>query len=93
MCKSNFSFPVKSQLVYWYNDLREKDINLEIVCICLDRDEQNYEKCCGNMPWLALPFSEQALKRKICRKLQVSVISALYLKTDTCYSYNILVQV
>ncbi|MQM23027.1 hypothetical protein Taro_056088, partial [Colocasia esculenta] len=45
-----------------YKSLKEKNEDFEIVFVSMDRDESGFTECYSNMPWLALPCEEEALR-------------------------------
>jgi len=44
---------------------------MEIVFLSSDQDEKAFDSYFGEMPWLALPYSERALKEKLSKKYKV----------------------
>lgn len=50
------------QLVEFYNELKNKGEDLEIVFVSSDRDEESFVEYFGSMPWLALPFRDPLVK-------------------------------
>mmetsp|Transcript_53925 Transcript_53925/g.101086 ORF Transcript_53925/g.101086 Transcript_53925/m.101086 type:complete len:442 (-) Transcript_53925:65-1390(-) len=54
------------------NHLKEK--GLEVVFISSDRDEASFKEYFGEMPWLALPYSERKKKEDLSKKFKVSGI-------------------
>jgi nucleoredoxin len=50
---------------------------LEIVFISSDRDAEQWKAYFGEMPWLALPFSDRERKGKLCEKYGVTGIPTL----------------
>lgn len=53
--------------------------SFEVVFISSDRDEAQFESYHKEMPWLALPFAERDLKKKLSKQFKVSGIPALIL--------------
>ncbi|KAF9589022.1 hypothetical protein IFM89_018261 [Coptis chinensis] len=51
-----------SRLVTVYQQLKEKNMDFEIVFISVDRDETGYIQCYQSMPWLALPHGDETAK-------------------------------
>jgi len=61
------------KLAEWYNaHLKAK--GLEIVFVSSDKDEGGFKEYFGDMPWLALPFSDRARKGTLDKKFKVSGI-------------------
>ncbi|TJX53851.1 redoxin domain-containing protein, partial [Soehngenia saccharolytica] len=50
------------KLIKFYNDLKSKGEDLEIVFISSDRDAETFDEYFGSMPWLALPFRDRQAK-------------------------------
>jgi nucleoredoxin len=50
---------------------------LEIIFISRDRDEPSFEEYYGEMPWLALPFSNRDLSNSLSTKFKVAGIPTL----------------
>jgi nucleoredoxin len=71
------------QLVEFYNN--NKGIkNFEIVFVSSDRDESGFQEYFGEMPWLALPFSERDTKTKLSSLFRVSGIPSLVVMDSNC---------
>ena len=51
--------------------------SLEIVFVSSDRDEAAFTSYHKEMPWLALPFAERALKQTLSKRFKVSGIPSL----------------
>ncbi|CAE7412908.1 NXN [Symbiodinium sp. KB8] len=51
-----------------------KDKGLEIVFVSSDKSEEEFNSYFGEMPWLALPFSERTKKNDLSKKFKVSGI-------------------
>jgi len=61
------------QLAEWYkSDLQAK--GLEVVFVSSDRDEDGFKSYFGEMPWLALPYSDRDRKNAISSKFKVQGI-------------------
>jgi len=56
-----------------------KDKGMEIIFCSSDRDEASFKEYFGEMPWLALPFSDRKRKEALSRKFKVSGIPTLVL--------------
>lgn len=67
------------QLAKTYNRLKEENRAFEIVFVSSDRDESSFKQYHAEMPWLALPFSDRALKTALSSKYDVSGIPTLVL--------------
>ncbi|KAG6544785.1 hypothetical protein Mapa_013811 [Marchantia paleacea] len=52
-----------------YKQLKEEGKPFEIIFISSDRDEEAFKEYFGEMPWLALPFSDRQLKRNTKQEL------------------------
>ncbi|XP_057813851.2 probable nucleoredoxin 1 [Cryptomeria japonica] len=50
------------KLIQFYNDLKSRGEDLDIVFISSDRDAETFEEYFGSMPWLALPFRDRQAK-------------------------------
>ena len=55
------------------------DKSFEIVFISSDKDETQFASYFEEMPWLALPFAERDLKKKLSKQYKVNGIPALIL--------------
>lgn len=64
------------KLIEWYNKAKKEGKKIEIVFISSDRDEDSFNGYYGEMPWLALPYSEEGKKKKsaACTEFNVSGI-------------------
>ncbi|KAL0912599.1 hypothetical protein M5K25_018581 [Dendrobium thyrsiflorum] len=60
-------------LIEVYNEIKEKDDAFEIIFISSDEDEESFLDYFLNMPWLALPFSDER-KRFLTRVFKISGI-------------------
>jgi len=56
------------QLATFYDAMKAKGKNLEIVFVSSDRDEASWKDYFDSMPWLALDFSDRELKEKLGAK-------------------------
>jgi len=54
-----------------------KEKGMEVVFVSSDRDQAAFDEYYGEMPWLALPFSERGLKDKLSKKFKVGGIPSL----------------
>lgn len=64
------------QLAKWYSqDLKAK--GLEVVFVSSDRDEASFKEYFGEMPWLALDFSDRKLKEQLSSAFKVQGIPSL----------------
>ena len=61
------------QLVEFYNKVKANGSDFEIVFVSSDRDEKSFNDYYGEMPWMALPFSDRAQKQKLSAKFKVSI--------------------
>ena len=61
------------KLAEWYKAHAEK-LGMEIVFASSDRDEGAFTEYFGEMPWLALPYSERDIKAKLSKKYKVNGI-------------------
>jgi nucleoredoxin len=64
-------------LAKFYNDLRGKRQDFEIVFCSSDRDEAQFTEYYREHPWLALPFADRKRKDKLSRKFGVQGIPML----------------
>jgi len=62
-----------------YNDMKSAGHNFEIVFISSDQDEGAFKSYHGEMPWLALPYSEREKKQACSEKYSVRGIPTLVL--------------
>lgn len=56
-----------------------KDKSFEVVFVSSDRDEESFSSYFSEMPWLAVPYADRDLKKKLSKKFKVSGIPALIL--------------
>lgn len=64
------------QLAGWYKDnLQAK--GLEVVFVSSDRDDASFTEYFGEMPWLALPYSEREKKEALSKKFKVQGIPSV----------------
>jgi len=54
--------------------MKEKRQDFEFVFASSDRDEKAFKEYFGEMPWLALPYSERDKKEALSKKFQVQGI-------------------
>jgi len=64
------------QLATYHNSHKDK-FNFETVFVSSDKDQTAFDEYWGEMPWLALPFSERNLKTTLSSKYKVSGIPTL----------------
>ena len=64
-------------LAKFYNELRAKRDDFEIVFCSSDKDDGSFNEYYREHPWLAVPFADRKRKDKLSRKFQVSGIPAL----------------
>jgi len=65
------------QLVKTYNKLKEQNKDFEIIFASSDRDQAAFDEYYGEMPWLAIPFSDRDRKAALSKKFKVSGIPML----------------
>lgn len=65
------------QLAKSYAELTGAGKQFEIVFVSSDKDEPAFNEYFGEMPWLALPFSQRDLKGKLSKKFKVQGIPTL----------------
>jgi len=58
------------------------DQNIEIVFASSDQDESQFNSYYGEMPWLALPFSNRSLKETLAQKFECKGIPMLVVLDD-----------
>jgi nucleoredoxin len=61
-------------LVNWYRSLRTK--NVEVVFLSVDRDENGFRDYYKDMPWLAVPYDDDA-RESLMGHIRVSGIPRL----------------
>ena len=59
------------KLAEWHQANAEK-LGMDIVFVSSDKDQAAFDECYGEMPWLALPFSERDLKAKLSKQFKVN---------------------
>lgn len=64
-------------LAEFYQDCKEKGIEIEVVFVSSDRDQASFDEYYGSMPWKALPFSESTKKQALSSKYGVRGIPTL----------------
>jgi nucleoredoxin len=62
-----------------YTAIKGTGKSLEIVFVSSDRDDVAFDSYHKEMPWLALPFAERALKQTLSKRFKVSGIPSLVL--------------
>ncbi|XP_068230508.1 nucleoredoxin-like [Palaemon carinicauda] len=68
------------QLVSFYQHVKENTKHqLEIVLVSSDHEEEAFNHYFGDMPWLALPFSDTKRKIRLSRQYRVTGIPSLVL--------------
>eukprot|EP00668_Euglena_longa_P029114 GGOE01036458.1.p1 GENE.GGOE01036458.1~~GGOE01036458.1.p1 ORF type:complete len:184 (-),score=58.05 GGOE01036458.1:138-689(-) len=50
-------------LVKFYNSMKEKGQKFEVIFVTSDSDDDSFKKYYAIMPWLALPFKDQRIRR------------------------------
>ena len=66
-------------LVGIYEELKSRSPQFEIVYVSSDEDLDAFSSFYGNMPWLAIPFSDLETKKSLTRKYDVEGIPCLIL--------------
>merc|ERR1711998_50468 len=66
-------------LVKTYNKLKAAGADFEVIFASSDRDEPSFKDYFGEMPWLALPFSDRAAKEKLSKIFGVSGIPSFHI--------------
>ncbi|CAE8631215.1 unnamed protein product [Polarella glacialis] len=69
-------------LAEWYRESL-KDKGLEVVFISSDKDEDAFNQYVGEMPWLALPFSDRERKETLSKKYKVQGIPTVVILDGT----------
>lgn len=67
------------KLVEFYKNVNKSAPKLKIIFVSSDRDQSSFDEYYGEMPWMALPFSERSRKDKLSGKCKVSGIPTLVL--------------
>merc|ERR1712054_438476 len=67
------------ELVKTYNKLLAAGKPFEVIFASSDRDEGAFKEYFGEMPWLALPYSERDAKEKLSKIFGVSGIPSLHI--------------
>merc|ERR1711975_163861 len=67
------------ELVKTYNKMKEQGKEFEIIFASSDRDEASFKEYFGEMPWLALPYSERELKAKLSKVFNVEGIPSFHI--------------
>lgn len=67
------------QLVRTYETLKRFNKNIEIIFVSSDHDQASFDKYFSEMPWLAVSFSEESLRRKLSARGKVQGIPTLIL--------------
>jgi len=76
------------QLVATYNKLKEQGKDFEIIFASSDRDQAAFDEYYGEMPWLALPFSDRDRKAALSKSLGVSGIPMLVILDENLEVIN-----
>ena len=66
-------------LLKFYNKVNRSKNNVEIIFISCDRNEEEFNKITGDMPWCYIAFKEQGLRDIIVRHYEVIAIPCLLL--------------
>lgn len=67
------------QLVRTYDSLKKFNKSFEIIFVSSDHDKGAFDKYLSEMPWLAVPFSEDSIRRKLSARGKVQGIPTLIL--------------
>ncbi|KAK3248795.1 hypothetical protein CYMTET_41753 [Cymbomonas tetramitiformis] len=62
------------KLAETYKKLQADGKSFEVIFVSSDRDEEGFKEYFGEMPWLALPFSERKQKERLSQYFDVSGI-------------------
>eukprot|EP00931_Biecheleriopsis_adriatica_P105532 TRINITY_DN80095_c0_g1_i1.p1 TRINITY_DN80095_c0_g1~~TRINITY_DN80095_c0_g1_i1.p1 ORF type:complete len:407 (+),score=76.55 TRINITY_DN80095_c0_g1_i1:39-1259(+) len=62
-----------------YRELKAAGKHFEVVFVSSDKDEASFAKYLAKMPWLAVPFSEDELRKKLNETFKVQGIPTLVL--------------
>eukprot|EP01111_Echinosteliopsis_oligospora_P017955 TRINITY_DN7990_c0_g1_i5.p1 TRINITY_DN7990_c0_g1~~TRINITY_DN7990_c0_g1_i5.p1 ORF type:complete len:531 (-),score=188.37 TRINITY_DN7990_c0_g1_i5:28-1620(-) len=62
-----------------YNRLKAENKSFEVIFVSSDRDEEAFKEYHGEMPWLALPFSDRDTKMRLSKLFDVEGIPTLIL--------------
>lgn len=65
------------QLAKFYNHLKAKRDDFEIVFVSSDREEEQWKEYYNEHPWTALPYNDRKAKDKLSRKFKVNGIPTL----------------
>jgi nucleoredoxin len=65
------------QFAKFYNNLKAKGTQFEVVFVSSDGSEEEFNSYFSEMPWLALPFSEEEQKEKLSSKFEIDGIPSL----------------
>lgn len=63
-CPPSVKFTPK--LVHVYQTLKASNEDFDIVFVSMDKDETDFSECYSGMPWLALPYNEDASRSLSC---------------------------
>jgi thiol-disulfide isomerase/thioredoxin/ubiquitin len=61
-------------LVKFYNEMKKQDKPFEIIFASSDSDESQFEEYYAEMPWIALPFADRELNKKVSKHFKVQGI-------------------
>lgn len=67
------------QLVRTYESLKKFNKNFEVIFVSTDHDRSSFDKYFSEMPWLAVPFAEESIRRKLSARGKVQGIPTLIL--------------
>lgn len=73
-CKESLDFTPK--LIDFYENLKAKGENFEIVMIPLDVEEESFKQGFDGVPWFSLPFKDKHCK-KLVRYFELSTVPTL----------------
>uniref|UniRef100_T1J2S8 DNA repair and recombination protein RAD54-like n=1 Tax=Strigamia maritima TaxID=126957 RepID=T1J2S8_STRMM len=79
---ANWCPPCKAftpQLIQMYENVRRNLKDFEIIFVSSDRSRESFELCYSSMPWLAIPFSEEKLRKEFTMLFGVQGIPSLVL--------------
>lgn len=75
----NSSQEFTAKLAIFYSKMQVARTGLEVVFVSKDLDEDQFESCLRDQPWLALPLSQQEVAQKLFEKFDVSETPKLVL--------------
>ncbi|GFR31757.1 nucleoredoxin [Trichonephila clavata] len=65
------------QLIKLYNKVQNMGKNFQIIFVSSDRSEESFVKYFSNMPWLAVPYSEEKTRKELAHLYGVGGIPCL----------------